>query len=291
MILVLVLGLAIGGVYALVGIGFTLVYRTAGVINFAQGAFVMLGGMGTWYLYEEQDLGYVLSALLALLFCVVVAAGLWFAIVLPLRRTNAAPYIFMLATFVFAVLVGQLVEKAVSNQPRTLPPWFGGFTIDLYGVDVSGQYLVVIAVAAAVVGAVSLGLRHSKLGKEMRASAASPATSALIGVNPDRSGLLALLLGALLGGLAGILVTGVQFTSSDPLLYTVFGFAAAIAGGFGKIYGAVVGGMAFGIIQAAVSYYGSANYVTPVAFAVLILILTVRPQGLLGAEEHEAMRA
>jgi len=152
------------------------------------------------------------------------------------------------------------------------------------GGGVAGQYVFVIGATVIVLLGLAAFLRWSTLGRSMRACAASRDTSALLGISPERIGGLAMVATGALGGLGGILITPAQYTSWDAaLVYGVFGFVAAVIGGFGSLPGALVGGVLVGLVQAFTGRYISASYETVIAFGLLLVILAVRPQGIVGA--------
>jgi len=132
-------------------------------------------------------------------------------------------------------------------------------------------------------------LRYTMLGRAMRACAASRETSELLGIVPERIGAIAFTATAALGGLGGALITPAQFTSSDAgLAYGVFGFVAAVLGGFGSLVGALIGGLLLGVIDAAVGRYISSNYQTVISFGILLALLAFRPQGIVGERWEES---
>lgn len=289
MTLVLAIGVATGCVYALVAMGYSLVYRTTGVINFAQGAYVVLGGLGAYWFRATLGLPYPLAIIAAIMLTGLVSLLFWVAIVIPLWRRRSETYVTLLATVVMAALLTDLTQLLLTNQPQTLPAWIHGFTIDLAGSRITGQYAIVVVVAVGLIAAVSWLIRSTWLGRAMRACAASRPTSRLLGIDPERVGALAMTLTGILSGLGGALITPAQLTSADQgLLYGVFGFVAAVVGGLGSLWGALIGGVIVGILQTTIVRYVSANYETVIVLGVLLVLLTIRPRGLFGVSEFEA---
>jgi branched-chain amino acid transport system permease protein len=279
---VLVIGIATGFVYALVAVGYSLIYRTTGIVNFAQGAFVMVGGMGTWWL-QSHHVAYPLAALGGVLIAGAVGGVLWVALVSPLWRRNSPAVVVILATLVFGDLVANVVAKGVSADPQTLPRWFPGFRIPVGGSSIDGQYVIVIAVALVSIIAIAAALQRSNIGRAMRACAANTQTSQLLGIAPRRVGAAAMIFTAALAGLAGVVFTPVQYTDySSALNFGIYGFVAATIGSFGDLWGALLGGVLLGVVTSLTGRYISTNYELVIAFTILLVLLVLRPQGLLG---------
>jgi branched-chain amino acid transport system permease protein len=277
-------GIATGCVYALVALGFSLIYRTTGIVNFAQGGYVMLGGMGTYYGLSVLGLPYPLAALTGIAIATLTGLVLWSLVVQPLWRRRAPSYVVVLATLVFVALVSDIVAKTLGTNPQTLPEWLPGFHLQLGEGGISGQYVWVVLVSLALIGGMGAVLRWSTLGKQMRACAASRETSELLGINPEFVGAIAVVGTALLGGIGGVVNAPAQFTSFQAaLVYGIYGFVSAVLGGFGSLWGALAGGIFVGLLQAYVGRYVSTTYETFIAFGVLLVFLAVRPQGIFGS--------
>jgi branched-chain amino acid transport system permease protein len=289
MVLTLAIGIATGCVYALVAVGYSVIYRTTGVVNFAQGVYVMIGGFATWWFFEVAALPYPLAIACGIAVAGLTGLALWAAVVLPLWRRRSPPYVVLLATIVFGAIIGNAALLLLGSLPQTLPSWLGGVQFEFRGYRIDGQYGLVIAATLLSLIAFGAVLRFTALGRAMRACAASRDTSQLLGISPERIGTLAFTATAALGGLGGALITPAQFTSADVgLAYGVFGFVAAVLGGFGSLSGALVGGVLLGLANALVGRYVSSNYQTVIAFAILLVLLAVRPQGIIGRHWEEA---
>ncbi|HVA15987.1 MAG TPA: branched-chain amino acid ABC transporter permease [Stellaceae bacterium] len=291
MILVIAIGLATGCVYAVVAVGYSTIYRTTAVVNFAQGSYVMIGGFGTYWFYGVAHWPYPLAILAGIAVAALTGFVLWIAVVLPLWRRRAPSYIVLLETIVFGVIVSTAALLVLGPMPQTLPPWIPGFALAFGDSRVDGQYVVVAAATILLLGSCSAVLRFTALGRAMRACAASRETSALLGIASERIGAIAFTATATaaLGGLGGALITPAQFTSSDAgLAYGVFGFVAAVLGGFGSLGGALIGGLLLGLIDAAVGRYLSSNYQTVISFGILLALLAFRPQGIVGEQWEES---
>lgn len=280
---ILLIGVATGFIYALVGVGYSLIYRTTGIVNFAQGGFVMVGGMATYWLHQVHNVVYPLAAVGGVAIAAAVGAVLWVGVVSPLWRRNSPPVVVILATLVFGDLVANVVAKYISANPQTLPAWIPGFRVHLGGASLDGQYVLVIAVALVSIIAIAAALQRSNLGRAMRACASNPRTSQLLGIAPRRVGAAAMIFTAALAGLAGVAFTPAQYTDyTSALNYGIYGFIAAALGGFGDLWGALVGGVVLGVVTSLTGRYISTNYELVIAFGVLLVLLVLRPQGLLG---------
>jgi branched-chain amino acid transport system permease protein len=287
--LTLAIGIATGCVYALVAVGYSLIYRTTGVVNFAQGSYVMLGGFATWWFFAVAGLPYPLAIAAGIGVAGLIGLALWTLVVLPLWRRRSPPYVVLLATIVFGAIIGNATLLLLGTLPQTLPPWVPGLQFEWQGNRIDGQYGLIIVASLLSLCAFGALLRFSQLGRAMRACAASRETSQLLGISPERTGALCFVATAALGGFGGAMITPAQFTSSDVgLAYGVFGFVAAVLGGFGSLLGALTGGVLLGLVNALIGRYISSNYQTVIAFAILLILLAVRPQGIVGRQWEDA---
>jgi len=287
--LILAIGLATGCVYALIAVGYSLEYRTTGIVNFAEGNYVMVGGFSTYWLLNVARLPYPIAILGGILVTTLCGLVLWYAIVLPLWRRRSPPYVVLLGTIVFGAILSIFALLLLGPLPQTLPPWIPGFFITFGDSRIEGQYLVVVVMTLLIMAVITSTLQFTRLGREMRACAASRDTSELVGVSPERMGMLSFAATGAVGGLAGAMITPAQFTSADVgLAYGVFGFVAAVLGGFGTMRGAFVGGIILGLVNVLVGRYISSNYQAVIAFAMLLALLAVRPQGITGKSWEES---
>lgn len=287
MIATLIVGLATGAVYALVAMGYSVVYRTTGVVNFTAGTYVVLGGLGTYWLLHHLHLPYPLAVAGGIALAGAFAAAFWLGVVIPLWRRGSPAYVILLSTVVAGALAAPLIQLLITPQAQTLPAWISGFTLDVGASRISGQYVFVTAVALVLLVSVSLFLRYSMLGRQLRACAAGRETSRLLGIHPEAIGGMAMVLTGLIGGLAGAAITPAQTTqTSMGLTYGIYAFVAAVAGGLDSLGGAFIGGLLLGVGQALVDRYFTANYDDVIVFGMLVVILVLRPNGLFGTAEY-----
>lgn len=281
----LVSGLTVGAVYALVALGFTLIYNASDVVNFAQGEFVMLGGMVTVFASAS---GLPLPLAGALAVAVAVATGLIlhrFAIE-PARGASAVTLIII--TIGASIFLRGVAQVVFDKQFHTLPAFSGEAPLTLGGAAIQPQSLWVLAGAAAIVLGLSLFLERTLTGKALLATAANRLAARLVGINTSTVMAIAFGTSAAIGAVAGILITPITLTSYDVgTLLALKGFAAAMLGGMGSPFGAVAGGLILGLLEAFAAGYLSSTYKDAVAFLVILLVLLVAPQGLLGRRTVE----
>ena len=282
----LISGLTIGSVYGLVAVGFCMVYNTTEVINFAQGEFVMLGGMMA--ATASSGFGWPLPA--ALLFAVVsvtliglVAEKLTFGLSRKPEVMN-----LIIVTIGLAIVIKGVVMMVWGTFPRELPTFSGELSLAVFGASVTPQALWVIAISALVMVAVGLFMKRSATGMAMRAAAADRGTASLMGIPVSRLSTFSFAAASGIGAIAGVILTPLTMTSYDHgTLIGLKGFCAAIIGGMGNVYGAFLGGLILGAVEAFAAGLGGSGFQDAVAFLLLIVLLLVRPSGLLGGTGRE----
>ena len=275
-------GLTVGAVYAVVAIGFTLIYAASDVVNFAQGEFVMLGGMTTVFL-AKLGLPLAVAAVLAVLLAVLV--GVLLQKLAIERAHDASPVALIIITLGASIFIRGAAGLVFDKQVHRLPSFSGNAPIAVLGATVLPQSLWVLGSAIVMFTALWLFLDKTLTGKALRASAANLLAARLVGINVSFVMLLAFGLSAGLGAVAGILVAPITLTRYDiGALLALKGFSAAIFGGLGNPVGAVIGGLALGLLEALAAGYVTSVYKDGVAFVALILVLLVLPNGLLGSK-------
>lgn len=279
----IVTGVVLGCVYALIAAGYAIVHRTTGVLNFAQGAFVMLSGMGTVWFLNVAHLPYILAAAGGLVLSVAAGALVWMALLAPLLVRRIGIGIAVIATLIASYAFSDAVLLWQGPNPQVLPPIQPHFLVVVAGTRIdSGQIYVVVGMILLLL-AVAAFLRHTPLGRQTRACAANRETAELLGISPIRVGGYAMCISAAVGAVGGLLVTPIQFTAaSGATELALYGFVAAVLGGFGRMDGAVVGGIAIGLVQELTARYMSTAFTDAITFGILMLILIVRPEGILG---------
>ncbi len=319
----LINGLSLGAIYALIALGYTMVFGVLRFINFAHGDIFMLGsfagyycgpwltkfawkiagkpdtareltGFQSWFGPGESLLGLGLVLVVVMAACAAFGMLVEFLCYRPLRnRPRITVLITAIGVSLFIESMGQYLFGAA---PRAFPELIPDQAIDFssYGeqwslLTLMRSQVLTFVVTAALLLALTLLVKRTKVGMAMRALAFNPTACVLMGVNVSLIVSFTFGLGSALGGAAGIL-TSVQFPSIDPLMGVLFGlkaFVAAVLGGIGNLAGAVLGAVLLGVIETMVVAYGSPTYRDAVAFAVLIVILLLRPAGLLGNNVRE----
>src|SRR6266851_994657 len=278
-------GLTVGAVYALVALGFTLIYNASGVINFAQGEFVMLGGMLTVFL-GLAGMPLALAACLAITVTVGVGLALHRFAVEPARGASAV--VLIVITIGASIFLRGSAQVLFDKRFHSLPHWFGSDPIRVGGAALLPQSLVVLGGAVLIVVLLWGLIDRTLLGKAIVATAANHLAARLVGINTRAIVGFSFAISAAIGALAGILITPITLTSYDVgTLLALKGFAAAMLGGIGSAAGAVVGGALLGLLEAFAAGYVSSQYKDAVAFLVILIVLLAIPRGLFGRASVE----
>jgi branched-chain amino acid transport system permease protein len=278
-------GLTIGAIYALVAIGFSIIYNASHVINFAQGEFVMIGGMATAS-FATLGLPLALAIPVAVLAAGVVGLALAKFAVEPARGASVVTLIII--TIGASILLRGLATLVWDKKLHALQPFSGERPIELAGATILPQSLWVLGVSLAVVLLLGWFFSRTLTGKAMLATSHNPLAAQLCGINVRSVLLLAFGLSAALGAIAGILIAPITLTSWDVgVMLGLKGFAAAILGGLGSGAGAVVGGLALGIAESLGAGYISSAYKDAIAFVIILAVLFFMPSGLFGKKSAE----
>lgn len=278
-------GLTVGSIYALVALGFAIIYNASHVINFAQGEFVMIGGMATVSLLGT-GLPLALAAALAVALAALVGLALARFAVQPARGASVVTLIII--TIGAAILLRGLAALVWDKRIHALPAFSGEAPIAVAGATLAPQSLWVIGVTALIVCALWAFFNRTLTGKAILAVSHNRLAAQLMGISVRRVLLASFALSAALGALAGILVAPITFTSWDVgVMLGLKGFAAAILGGMGSGPGAVVGGLVLGLMESLGAGYVSSAYKDAIAFIVMLAVLMLMPSGLLGRRAAE----
>lgn len=278
-------GLTVGAIYALVALGFSIIYNASHVINFAQGEFVMIGGMATVSL-----LGAGLPLAPAALAAVALAAllGLLLARFAVQPARGASVVTLIIITIGAAILLRGLASIVWDKRIHALPAFSGEAPIAIAGATLAPQSLWVIGVTALIVFTLWGFFNRTLTGKAILAVSHNRLAAQLMGISVRRVLLVSFALSAALGALAGILIAPITFTSWDVgVMLGLKGFAAAILGGLGSGPGAVLGGLVLGLLESLGAGYVSSAYKDAIAFIVMLAVLMLMPGGLLGGRAAE----
>jgi branched-chain amino acid transport system permease protein len=278
-------GIGIGAVYALVALGFVLIFRATNVVNFAQGEFSMVAAY-LMVVCVEAGLPYWLSFLVALAGMALLGVIFNLGVYYPLRHRSYLPVI--IATIGASILLANSVLAIYGPQPQVLQGWFDTPGIQLGPVYLDSQYLLIIVVTIGLVIFNYWFFEHTLLGKKLQATSQDKEMASLLGISVSTMIMITFIYSAVLGGLAGILVAPILFVSIQMgSTIALKAFAATIIGGFGDVAGAIIGGLALGVIETFGAAYVSVPYKDGFAFLVLIAFLIFRPQGIFGERVAE----
>jgi branched-chain amino acid transport system permease protein len=282
-------GMTIGAIYALVALGFVTISRASQIINFAQGEFVMLGGVITFFLLNGVKLPYPFAALIAVLVVVLIGFAIHVSILYPLRK--ASILILLMATLGASIFLSSTSGLLFGTLPKTLPPFSSEGPLQLGKISVSPQSLWVLLSTFILLILLYLLSHRTLLGKAMEASSTDPLGADLLGISRNLMVFLAFGVSAGVGAFAGILITPIFFTSySSGALLGLKGFISAVLGGWGKNSGAILGGFVLGIVESLSLAFIPSGYKDGVAFVILLLILYFRPKGILGSPFIDSRR-
>jgi branched-chain amino acid transport system permease protein len=290
----LINGLSLGAVYALIALGYTMVYGVLRFINFAHSDVFMVGAFAGYYLSrlvpKESLLGGLGVMVGAMVFCAVLGVLIERLAYRPLRERSK------LTVLITAIGISLLLENAgqfiFTANPKTFPPLFPQALFKLGSKDqlvVSSSQLIVLAVTVGLVGALQFIVLRTRIGMAMRAVSFNPQAAALVGINNDVVISFTFALGSALAAAGGILYS-LNYVAIEPLMGILPGlkaFVAAVLGGIGNIPGAALGGLVLGVVETFVNGSPYSTYTDAIAFAILILILLFRPAGLLGKMQVE----
>lgn len=282
-------GLSLGSIYALIALGYTMVYGIIKLINFAHGDVYMFGAYVGYFCMSHLGLNFLVSLLISMLACMVLGVLIERIAYKPLRSSTR------IAVLITAIGVSLLLEYVmmffVGAAVRSYPPLpaFMEHTFTIGSVLIKSQQLLIIGTSVLLMVILQFIVKRTRMGKAMRAVSQDADAARLMGINVDNTISFTFALGSALAGAAGVLV-GVYYNSIDPLMGILPGlkaFVAAVFGGIGLIPGALLGGYFIGTSETLVSGYGYSMLKDAVVFAVLIIILIVKPSGLLGKNVKE----
>lgn len=283
----LINGISLGSIYALIALGYTMVYGIIKLINFAHGDVFMIGAFVGFYAIAGWGLGFFPALLLAMTVCAVF--GVLIERIAYKRLRNAT----RIAALITAIGVSLLIEYGViyvrGAQPEAYPNVLANKTYEILGVQISSQSVLILAVSIVLMILLQFIVHKTKIGKAMRAVSYDMEAAQLMGINVNTTISATFAIGSALAGAAGVFF-GVYYTKIEPLMGVIPGvkaFVAAVLGGIGIIPGAMVGGLVLGLVETVVSALGYSLWRDAAAFIILILILLFRPSGIFGKNARE----
>jgi len=278
-------GVTVGATYALAALGFTLIYNASNVINFAQGEFIMLGGMLA-VLFTQAGLPLPVALILAIIIPAIVGVVVEKLAIEPVKGAETVTLIII--TIGASLVIRGLVQVWLGKGTHSLPAFSGDTPIEILGATLLPQSLWVLGITALVVIALWYFFNRTLQGKAMLATSFNRVAAELVGINTSWVLFMSFAMSAALGALGGILITPITLTSYDVgIMLGLKGFVAAVVGGLGNGLGAVVGGLLVGILEAMGAGYISSNYKDAIPFVLILFILFFMPRGLFGGKSTD----
>ncbi len=280
-------GISVGAVYALIALGLNLTFLTTRTLNFGQGSLMMLAAVGA-VLFAAQGMG-MYAGLLAGIVLVGIVAGLTEAIAIrPIAKFGGSMG-WVVTTLGVGIFLQGFVSKYFGSQAMAFPSFLFSPRdyVSVFGVRLSAQYLVILAIALVLVVAFELFLKRTAWGRALQAVAMDPDLASVMGIPVRKVVTLSYIGSGILAGIAGVLVAQITGTIDAAFGFNllIFGFVAAVLGGIGNTWGALAGGIFLGVMEKLVGGYISTAAEQAIAFALLMVALAVRPEGLLGEKE------
>lgn len=280
-------GLSLGSIYALIALGYTMVYGIVKLINFAHGDIYMIGAYFGFILTAKLGIGFLPALLISMIGCALLGITIEKIAYKPLRNTTR------IAALITAIGVSYfleaLIQRIMGPGVQTFPNVLSNEILMLGNLRITSQQIAIFAVTICLMLALQYLVKRTSIGRAMRAVSADSDAARLMGIDVDKTISITFAIGSALAGAAGVLV-GIYYNSINPLMGMLPGikaFIAAVFGGIGIIPGAMFGGFFIGIIETLVAGYGGSLWKDAVVYLVLIVILLIKPSGLLGKNEKE----
>jgi len=279
-------GLAMGSIYALVALGFVLIFRAVSVVNFAQGEFVMLPAFVAVWITDFLKLPFPLTYIITIIFMGIFGIVFQRIAYYPLRNRSFLPVI--ISTIGVSIFLQNMAQVLFGAEPELMARPTSISVLNLWGVYVDPQYLIIIICTFLLLIFQYLLFEKTKLGKMMQATAQDKEMARLLGIRVSRMIAICFIYSSILGAIAGILIGPFYYVTKEMGgMLGLKAFCSTIVGGFGSIPGAIIGGIFLGLIEVFASYYISSAFRDAFSFIILILVLLVRPQGFFGEKISE----
>ncbi|MBW2621414.1 MAG: branched-chain amino acid ABC transporter permease [Deltaproteobacteria bacterium] len=275
-------GITVGSIYAIVALGFNIIYNATEIINFAQGEFVMLGGLVMISLVNSANIPMPLAFFITILAVTLVGLLMERAAIFPLKEPTVLRLVII--TIALSILIKGLAMFIWGKDSFALPAFSSETPIAFLGATIVPQTLWIIGITVVLVVMLSFFFNRTLIGKAMIACANNPEAASLVGINTQRMVMFSFMLSAALGAVAGMIIAPVSLMEYDRgALLALKGFGAAILGGLGNFYGAVVAGIFLGLLESLGAGLISSAYKDAIALGVLLLVLFIKPSGLFGS--------
>ncbi len=279
-------GITTGAIYALIALGFCIVENSMKIVNFAQGDFLTLGGMVVFTLLHSFHIPLFLAFCVAVGVAALVGAAMERLTLRPARSKETVVLVFI--TIGASIFMRGGIKLLWGKSPKSLPYFSGEVPVSLLGARILPQAFWIVGGTLLVFLGLQYFYRYTRQGKAMKAVAYDPEAAALMGINVEAMMMLSFALAGGVGAVAGVLIIPITTMTFDMgVVLGLKGFAAAVLGGYGDVMGAVVGGLLLGVLESLGAGLISSTFKDVIAFVVLLLVLFVRPQGILGKDEGE----
>jgi branched-chain amino acid transport system permease protein len=282
-------GISYGAIYAIVAIGFNIIYNTTGIINFAQGDFVMLGGMISISLLEFMPLPLAIGV--AVIITMIIGALIEMVFIRWLKSPSVLRMIII--TIGLSILIREVALHIWGESVQTLPYFVGDeiSSVNIFGAHISPQVFWVLGTCSIMMMMLGVFFKTTSVGREMRACAANRTAAILCGINTKNMVTLSFVLSAAIGALAGCVMSPITYSQYDiGTGLAIKGFTVAILGGLGSSGGAVAAGILLGIIEAFSISVLPLAFQEAISIAILLIILFIRPQGLFGSKDAAGLK-
>lgn len=273
-------GAAAGSIYALVAMGLVLIYKSTHIVNFAQGESVTVGAYLGWIYVTELHLPYFPAIIAVMISAALVGIIVERVAYRPLIKSPE--FTVILATLAVGLMIKNVIRLVWHDTPRTLSGAVSAMPIEIGGVFITPERLVIMGTVVLVVIILALFFRYTKLGKAMRATAQDKDAAALMGISVSGIFSTSWAMGSALGGIAGVLIAPLVGINTELSEVIIQGFVAAIVGGFTSIPGAIVGGVSLGVLENFAGVFISSSFKQAISFLLLMLVLMIKPSGLFG---------
>lgn len=279
-------GIVMGCIYALTALGLVLIYRTTEIVNFSHGEMAMFSTFISYLLLTRYELPYYVSFILTLVFAAIIGFIIY---QLLMKRMYQAPHLNQIVVtlglfMIFNGLAGLIWGFQPSAFPEAIP---SATPIEIYGVYIMKNEIFIIGITFLLMALFYLFFKYSKIGLAMRAAAQNVTVSQLMGVNVTQVFTMVWIVGAVLGAVAGMLTAPLVFLSPNMMFHIlILAFASAVLGGFISLGGAVLGGLIIGVFENLIGHYISPDMKIVFVFLLIVLVLYIRPQGILGGAKH-----
>jgi branched-chain amino acid transport system permease protein len=275
-------GITKGSIYSIVALGFTIIYNSTEIINFAQGEFVMLGALFMVTFSSLLPMAMPLAFAAAVVSVTIVGMVFDLTVIRPAKK--ASPVTLIIITIGASIFIRGLSMLIWGKDPYPLRSFSGDTPISIGGATVIPQTLWIIGTTLVILGGLHLFFEHTITGKAMKACAINRRAASLLGIRVKRMVLLTFALSGALGAVAGIIISPITFASYDMgVMLGLKGFCGAVIGGLGSVLGSIVGGFVLGVLESLGAGLISSAYKDAIAFVILLLVLFVRPKGIFGA--------